>query len=450
MDLKLSYYTIFSDPVNAQGDVILFGTRTGQAITIRQSVMYALQAGAFDSLDTKMLDRLTEIKALVPAGQDELRMIVEDNKETINKNAELYEIIQPTAMCQLGCDYCGQGHTKDYITDSLSRKLLERVEMKLANGNFKSLFIGWFGAEPLMGLRQIRELSAKLKELAASKNVSYGAKMVTNGLSLKPAIFKELTKEMGIQKIEVTLDGIGEYHDQRRHTKEKTATFDLIFANLLSIFNLPDFHDYGCQITLRCNVDHRNMEGVSPLIKLLAEHKLQDKIAYFYPIGVYSWGGNDAHEKSLTKEEFAQMEINWMMEMLENGFIPSFLPNRVKQVCMAVSPVSEMYDAFGNIFKCTEVSYSTHYKDSPLVLGNLKIDNQFVEKNNVLQRWYDDVQDQKFPCSTCKMLPVCGGGCPKSWHEDMRACPTAKFNIKERLALSYVASKAHINELAVS
>jgi hypothetical protein len=29
----------------------------------------------------------------------------------------------------------------------------------------------------------------------------------------------------------------------------------------------------------------------------------------------------------------------------------------------------------------------------------------------------------------------------------MRACPTPKFNIKERLALAYVVSKADIKEL---
>jgi len=47
------------------------------------------------------------------------------------------------------------------------------------------------------------------------------------------------------------------------------------------------------------------------------------------------------------------------------------------------------------------------------------------------------------------MLPVCGGGCPKAWHENMQACPTPKFNIKERLALAYVVSKTELRDLSI-
>ena len=450
MKYKFSYYTIISDPVNSRNDVVLFATRSSKAFKIKEEVKNKLLENDVEDLDEALKEQLIKIKALVPADEKELDTIVDENNAAIGSATELYEVIQPSAMCQLGCDYCGQQHTKDYIQPAVYDKLLERIKLKLKMGDYKSLYIGWFGGEPLMGLRQIREISKELIKLAAENNLKYGAKIVTNGLSLKPAIFRELAQEMKIEQVEITLDGIGEFHDHRRITKEGNATFDIIFQNILDITSMPDYYDLGCRISLRCNVDHRNVEGVSPLIKLLAEHKLQNKLAYFYPIGVYSWGGNDAHQKSLTKEEFAELEIGWMIEMFENGFIPTLLPNRVKKVCMAVSSTSEMYDAFGNIFNCTEVSYTTHYNGTPYVLGNLKLDHTYVEKNRPLHDWYSNMKDsspqKKFPCTTCKMLPVCGGGCPKSWHEDMRACPSAKFNIKDRLALSYVVAKSDIRE----
>jgi uncharacterized protein len=446
MTHKLSYYTIFSDPVNSQHDVILFCSRTGQAVKVSQRTQQLLETGKFDELEPRLHEKLVAVKALVPADERELSSIVGDNRDTIDHETTLYEVIQPTAMCQLGCDYCGQEHSKHNLATALYSKLTERIERKLSTGNFTSLFIGWFGAEPLMGLRQIRELTALFKGIADSRQISYSAKVVSNGLSLKPNIFEELAQDLNVRQIEITLDGTGDFHDQRRHTKEKTATFDLIFNNILDIVNLPDFSKLNCRISIRCNVDHRNVEGVSPLINLMARHGLQNKIAYFYPIGVYSWGGNEAHKKSLTKEEFAELEIGWMMEMLEKGFIPHLIPNRVKKICMAVSPNSEMYDAFGNIFKCTEVSYSSNPQNKAYTLGHLGLDNSYVEKDHPLQHWYQDIEAGQFPCSTCKMLPVCGGGCPKSWHEDMRACPTAKFNIKERLALSYVAAYTDLKE----
>lgn len=451
MKYKLSYYTIISEPVNTHNDVVLYSTRSARAYKIKEEVKDKLLADDAGSIDPAIRDRLIDIKVLVPEEEIELHTIVDENTANIQNSSELYEVIQPSAMCQLGCDYCGQEHTKDYIMPAVYDKLLQRIRLKIGMGNYKSLFIGWFGGEPLMGLKQIREISRELKKLAAEHGLKYSAKIVTNGLSLKPAIFRELAQEMMIKQVEVTLDGTGMYHDQRRITKEGKPTFDLILKNIIDITSMPDYFDLNCKISLRCNVDYRNMEGVSPLIKLLADNKLQDKLMYFYPIGVYSWGGNEAHQKSLTKEEFAELEIGWMIEMLEHGFVPALLPGRVKKVCMAVSKDSEMYDAFGNVFNCTEVSYASYYNGTSYVLGNLKMDHTYVEKKRPLQTWYTDMKEgskeKKFPCVTCKMLPVCGGGCPKSWHEDMRACPSAKFNIKDRLALSYVASRSDIREL---
>jgi uncharacterized protein len=292
----------------------------------------------------------------------------------------------------------------------------------------------------------MRELTALFIEFAKENGMAYSSKIVTNGLSLKESVFRELVKELYVDSIEITLDGTSIYHDQRRYTKEKVKTFDIIFNNLLAIVNSEYYDKQKTRLTIRCNVDERNYEGVLPLIELLDEHKLQEKITYFYPIGVYSWG-NDAHKKSLTKEQFAEMEIDWYIEMIKRNFPVNLLPGRVKKVCLAVSPSSEMIDAYGNIFNCTEVSYVSIYEKSLYVLGNYNNSMGEIKTERPLTNWNDLLLQNNFPCHTCKMLPVCGGACPKSWHEDMRACPPSKFNIKEKLALSYLISQKKIIEI---
>ena len=52
-----------------------------------------------------------------------------------------------------------------------------------------------------------------------------------------------------------------------------------------------------------------------------------------------------------------------------------------------------------------------------------------------------EVRQGKYPCSTCRMLPVCGGSCPKQWREGIEPCPSAKQNIEQRLLLSYAVSR---------
>jgi uncharacterized protein len=446
--LKQSYYTIFSDYLNQKRESILFCTRTGDSLVLSKTIRKQIEEEDFDNIPKDILSKLLLSQAVVPEDAHELQRIIIENKEEIDDNTVLYEVIQPSAMCQLGCYYCGQQHTKTSFAKEHYATLLERIRLKAQQKNYTRLAIGWFGGEPLMALQQIRELTPLFQEIADEFGMTYEGKIVTNGLSLKENIFIELVTKLAITEIEVTLDGTAEYHDSHRYTKEGGKSFDYIFNNLLSILNRPDFLELGCGVSLRCNVDKKNWEGVTPLIKLLAEHKLYEKLSYFYPIGVYSWGGNDAHNDSLTKEEFSNKEIDWMIEMFEAGFTPSILPNRVKQVCMAVSPVSEMYDPYGNIFNCTEVSLTNVYEDTPYSLGNLK-DNPPAHNKvfRPLSDWNDTLLTDKFPCHTCKMLPVCGGGCPKSWHEDMRACPTAKFNIKDRLALAYIMSKTDLKTL---
>jgi len=438
---KLSYYIVESEPLNAANERVIFSTRTGLALTVSEKVYESVKAGDFAALPQSILDKLLDAQVLVNGAEEELSVIIAENKEAIPIEDSLYEVLQPSAMCQLGCPYCGQEHKKFYLAQKHYQPLLDRIEKKIKAGSYKYLYIGWFGGEPLMAIRQIRELTQLFRELAAKYDLGYGAKVVTNGLSLKPNIYQELVSKLSVNSIEITLDGTATFHDQKRYLKGGGDTFDLIFKNLVDVCTAPDFDASRCAISIRCNVDRTNVDGVEPLIELLAEYRLQDKIAYFYPIGIYSWGGNDAHNTALSKEEFAGLEIDWLLLLIKYGFTVNLLPGRVKKICMAVSPTSEMYDAYGNIFNCTEVSYTSFYDGTPYQLGNLSFSDTGTVPVRAFSEWNDEILAHKFQCGTCKMLPVCGGGCPKSWHEDMRACPTNKFNIKDKLALSYIATK---------
>ena len=107
---KLSHYTIFSDAVNITGDFVLFSTRTGQATVLSKSSRDKIEATNFSDLPEPIFEKLLADKAIVEVDEDELLTIVNENKDYVDSATELYEVIQPSAMCQLGCDYCGQDH----------------------------------------------------------------------------------------------------------------------------------------------------------------------------------------------------------------------------------------------------------------------------------------------------------------------------------------------------
>lgn len=445
MSYKLSFYTVFTDPIDDKGSRIAFSTRTSRTMKVSAMCYDFLQNDLVEHIPPSILEKLAEHKIAVDSDENELATIISENQQHVDGGAkdDLYEVIQPTAFCQLGCYYCGQQHTKTNLSQELVDKVVERIVYKFNKGNYRGIYIGWFGGEPLVGLPQMRAINTKLREAFGEREVPISGKVVTNGLSLKENIFLELVNEFKINQIEITLDGTAEYHDKHRYTKSQGQSFDIIYGNLSRILNREDFRSFKCTFSIRCNVDERNVGGVEPLIRKMAADGLHKKIGYLYFAAIYSWGGNDAHKKSLTKEEFAKLYLEWYVLKAQLGYhTDHYMPHRKKQTCIAVGGPSEMYDAYGNTFNCTEVSYTDFYDNTPYNLGNLKKDHLKEHFNKPLHGWYNDIlTGTQAPCHKCRLLPVCGGACPKSWKEDNPACPPFKYNIKKDLELRYIIKK---------
>jgi uncharacterized protein len=433
-EYKVSHYNIFSLPINEKGQRILLNTRTGKELLVPAVCYEAIANNYLEIIPKKVFDNLLNYGIFVPSTEVELETIVAENKNDIAENDTLYEVIMPSASCQLGCHYCGQQHTKHSMDFEVMNAITDRINTKLSTGQYKKLYIAWFGGEPLMALQQIRGLTSFFKELAAKHNVKYTAKMVSNGLSLKENIFRELATELSVETVEVTLDGIAEYHDKNRYTKEGHNSFDIILKNLVSITSMSDYKNLGCRISLRSNIDKDNLEGFVPLLNLLSKHNFQDKISYIYPIRIYAWG-NEADLNSASKEAHATEELYWFSEVAKHKFNLSPIPKRKKTVCLTVNKDSDVYDAYGNIHNCTETPYVPAYDESNYTIG--KVTDTVLKEKNEISDWNNTILEKKYWCATCVMLPICGGACPKSWVEGSPACPSFKFNMPERLLLNY-------------
>ncbi|MEO9004781.1 MAG: radical SAM protein [Ginsengibacter sp.] len=452
MKYKLSFYTIFSDPVDLLKNRVAYNTRTGNTAIVSEACYNFLQNGLEEYMPPSIREKLIGKGILTELNENEIETIIRENNTDIKSKGPdkyLYEVIQPTAMCQLGCYYCGQQHTKTNLKDDLVDKIVERIITKFRRGRYKGILIGWFGGEPLLGLPQMRSINKKLRESLDGEDVDIRGKIVTNGLSLKENIFLELVNDFKINNFEVTLDGTEEFHDQHRYTKSKKKSFSLIYRNLQQIMNREDFLSLKCSISIRCNVDEKNIDGVVPLINKLADDGLHQKIAYLYFVNIYSWGGNDANTISLTKEQIAKNQLEWRVLQIKRGYPVSInLPKRKKQICIAVGGDSEMYDAYGNIFNCTEVSYSSVYEEGMYKLGSLKENHLGEFQNKPFNNWNKEIQDgTQAPCHFCRLLPVCGGTCPKSWKEGNPACPPFKYNIKKDLELLYLFNQTPKDKL---
>ena len=434
-NLRLSRYIvsserIFDDITNSHSRV-LFGTRVSTVIVVDELTWQRLCTGAFHLLSHSDIDELLRAKILVPHDECELSTVISENHEALASDRELYQVIQPTAWCQLGCAYCGQAHQRTNMTSTEQAHLLDHVSAKLRGRDLDSLRICWFGAEPLAGLSVIRQLSPALQLLAQTHGLTYRASIVTNGLALSEKVSDELVLRHSVDRIEVTLDGPPNVHDGRRHEKSGRPTFARILHNIQYLAR----QTYDVSVTIRCNVDASNASDVTPLIRILRDANLAGSVT-FYTAPIHSWG-NDADSSALTPAEYANREINWLIELKQAGFPIQLIPSRRPIVCMAVRPSADVVDARGNIYSCTEIPYVPMYESSEAhKMGNVNKQGR-ARTQRPFAEFNSQVAEGKYDCSDCEMLPVCGGACPRHWMEGRVPCPAAKHNMAERLLVYY-------------
>ena len=255
---KLSHYLVFTDSVNEKNERIVYNTINGKLIVISELTYACLMENQIDEITPQVFDFLVERGVLVHEEEDELTNVVFDNMKSIAESEVLYEVIMPSGMCQLGCNYCGQVHENKKLSEEEIESIVNRIEGKLRIGGYKKLEIAWFGGEPMLALNQIRSLTKKLLDVTQNHGVIYEAKIVTNGYKLNFDLYRELIEDLYIRKVDITIDGTAEYHDKKRFTKKGLSSFHRIFENLRNITSHADFDDLRCRVVIRCNVDKDN------------------------------------------------------------------------------------------------------------------------------------------------------------------------------------------------
>ena len=117
---------------------LLFSGRTGKNMFVSPSTYRNVTKGDFHLLNVEVQESLVKQKILVPENEDELFEVNKENELAMKQdsNDRLYISIQPTASCQLACDYCGQKHSHKALTEDTMNAIIKRVTEKLSQSAF--------------------------------------------------------------------------------------------------------------------------------------------------------------------------------------------------------------------------------------------------------------------------------------------------------------------------
>ncbi|HWH01950.1 MAG TPA: radical SAM protein [Pilimelia sp.] len=411
-----------------------YSARRATLFALDESTADALGRGAFDVMDAAQLARLRSLAAVVDAGEDELADVLRRYREGSADPGVRGFTIMPTAYCNMACDYCGQEHVKGGIHRDRVERLASRVEATVADPATRHVGVTWFGGEPLLAMRVIRELSARFVAAADAAGVGYTARMATNGSLLTARTLQILHDECRLGAMDVTIDGPAEVHDRRRVKRNGIGSFHRTVAVLAEAVRsgaVPRL-----RIGIRVNVDAENEDVVEELLTDLACLGFGSPQVELHLMPVHSWG-NDVSAVELAARRMAEREVAWLRLARSLGLGAPDLPTALKRTtCRATSVQGEVVDPAGRVYSCSEHPLVPGVRDTGVVATLAELPGAAPRPRGPFDDWYEQVGDGVQQCGRCPLLPVCGGSCPKLWREGHLPCPTLKFNWEDRIDLA--------------
>ncbi len=350
---------------------------------------------------------------------------------------EIQLFFVPNYSCNFACTYCYQDEyttSKQGLTTEIIDAFFKYVDTEFAG---RKKYITVFGSEPLLNSQKQKDLIVYLLKQATISNLEVC--FVTNGYSLVNYI--DILTSANIGEIQITLDGVGAMHDERRFLKGGGKTFEKIVEGVDACLknNLP--------VNLRMVVDKENISGLAEMARFSIDkgwtrtHLFKTQLGRNYELHHCQATSEKLYSRiSLYETIYEQVKLHpYILEFYKPAYsISKFLaengelPEPLFDACPACK--SEWaFDFTGQIFSCTATvgkegeSLGTFYPE-------------ITRKDVMINAWENRDVTSIPECSSCSMQLACGGGCGSvAKNRTGSVCSTDCRPVKELLELGFSA-----------
>lgn len=344
-----------------------------------------------------------------------------------NENEVLHIIIIPTYNCNFKCSYCYECKNNFFMTEETINSIKKFILSEYKKYN--SIFIEWFGGEPLLAKKQIKSIMEFVNYLQIKNNFKLYSHVTTNG-SLLNLEYLSFLLELGINSFTITIDGIAKWHDKQRMYMDGSGSYDKIMENLLSLHKTK----YDFSIKLRCNLTANNIHGVDQLLEYWTKAFSNDK--RFSDIDIREVSKytnnvklNDDFIKKSTANEFKFFLLKKYANkgLFDKSSLHYTTPGSC--ICYASEKNSIIISPTGNILKCTIALESEEYN----IVGKLTKTGK-LEYNSKINFWIDIKSRFTDKCEKCSKLVTCfNSTCPIILKRKEYCCPDFFCNISNYL-----------------
>lgn len=412
MEYKLSQFLIEKD---LNDNISLFNTLIRSLVVINKDLYEEIK----DSKITDMgqLNKLTELGVIVEKDIDEYKYYrYLYNKEKFNANTLTITFLV-TRECNLACKYCFENNNNKVTSEidiyKIVDKLLIGIEDYYEKRKFEYLDFNFFGGEPTLDIDTMSSIIHNIKIMANNKGFKFSFHLVTNGYLLDEKVL-ELLKEIGIESMQITIDGDKNSHNKNRILRNGDGTFDVVYNNMLRAI------DYGFDIILNISYDDENYVRIKELLKGIPD-KYKGRLYIKYTEIVKTANNNvvplTVNERiHIKKELYLEPEIKKYnmvdIEYIEDG------------PCLFNKRNTIIIDANGDISKCL-----FGIDDNQFIIGNIFKENLFeIVNTNYMEYMTEDKSNQ---CRGCVVLPICKEGCYRQKKAGINNCSRESILVGE-------------------
>lgn len=339
---------------------------------------------------------LIEKEYLVENDIDEVQKIRELSRSVDENNDGFMLTINPSMNCNFKCWYCYETHVKN---SRLSNDIIDRISLlinKTADRpHLKHFTLSFFGGEPLLYFKkEVVPIIDNYLEACKRNGLVPAISFTTNGYLIDQAFIDYFQRNNITCSLQITLDGYKEMHDLVRFVSARKGSYEKIIENvrLLVMNKFP--------VRLRINYTDKNVTGTHRIAEEFVDIDPEIKKIYLMIDYHRVWQDN----KIDNTFEVVDENISRIAD-LGVPVTSKYSPNSVRNSCYADKRNSAVINFNGDLFKCTARDFTTVKRAGFLnELGELVWENDSLEKRM-------NAKFRNKPCLTCKIMPLCNGGC---------------------------------------
>ena len=426
---------IIAQPLNDR-EVLLYSTLSTSIIAMeKEDYKHIFLEHQFSNYH-KWCSELKEMGFLYEGEENsQLKRLQNIREEIVSADHGITAItIAPTMNCNARCYYCfekgaNQG-TMDYKTaDAVAEFLINKCKEK-------TLYVSWFGGEPLMAA----DIISYITELLLKAEIDIESTVTTNGILINEKIIESL-KFWNASRIQITVDGIGEDYNR---IKNYDGNFDFDpFKRIMD--NIELLIRNNMNIHLRVNYKSTDYETAKATLNYLHSRFGAYEKLYLYgaPLDLpeikgYSEFNEDEGDyffkvlKLSLDRGYENDELNFNMQKSSpnyNTLLGELMLSPFPASCFMVNKDRFVIDDKGNLYKCQK-----HLGQHEYNCGNVF---EGVKKNEIYEKYVtSNLYDEH--CGDCEMFPICQGGCiaNRILYGNKFACPPSK-SVAKKLVKAY-------------